>query len=118
MAELQRYHSRDFATSRTAGHPEIEQAVGIEMTTGPLGQGIANSVGLAIAQKQVKARYERPGYESLFDNTIWCFTGDGCLQEGVGQEGEPSHLTLAAKLKRDRLQRSLWPAPLAWIIWS
>lgn len=50
------------------------------------GQGIANSVGLAIAAKQLAAQFNRPGYD-IVDNKIWCFTGDGCIQEGVGQEG-------------------------------
>lgn len=110
LAEIQRYHSRNFKTSKAAGHPEIEQDIGIEVTTGPLvrlkrdsipfikvialivasfpqGQGIANSVGMAIAAKQLGATYNKPGHD-LVSNTIWCFTGDGCLQEGIGQEGE------------------------------
>ncbi|GAA5893514.1 hypothetical protein JCM6882_007841 [Rhodosporidiobolus microsporus] len=85
LDEVKRYHSRDFKTSKAAGHPEIEQEAGIEVTTGPLGQGIANSVGLAIANKQLAAQYNKPGYE-IVSNKIWCFTGDGCIQEGVGQE--------------------------------
>ncbi|GAA5823358.1 hypothetical protein JCM11251_007579 [Rhodosporidiobolus azoricus] len=85
LDEIKRYHSRDFKTSKAAGHPEIEQAAGIEVTTGPLGQGIANSVGLAIANKQLAAQYNKPGFE-IVSNKIWCFTGDGCIQEGVGQE--------------------------------
>lgn len=56
------------------------------MTTGPLGQGISNAVGMAIASKQLAATYNREGLD-IVDNKIWCFTGDGCLQEGVGQEG-------------------------------
>lgn len=51
------------------------------------GQGIANAVGMAIANKQLAARYNKPDHE-IVNNTIWCFTGDGCIQEGVGQEGE------------------------------
>ncbi|KAK7044130.1 hypothetical protein VNI00_007847 [Paramarasmius palmivorus] len=99
LDELKRYHSRDFQTSRAAGHPEIEQEVGIEVTTGPLGQGIANSVGLAIAAKQLAAQYNKPGFEGLIDNTIWCFTGDGCIQEGVGQEA----ISMAGHLGLDNL---------------
>ncbi|KAK7029588.1 hypothetical protein VNI00_014465 [Paramarasmius palmivorus] len=99
LDELKRYHSRDFQTSRAAGHPEIEHEVGIEVTTGPLGQGIANSVGLAIASKQLAAQYNRPGFEGLVDNTIWCMTGDGCLQEGVGQEA----ISVAGHLGLDNL---------------
>lgn len=59
------------------------------MTTGPLGQGISNAVGMAIASKQLAATYNRDGFP-IVDNKIWCFTGDGCLQEGVGQECESS----------------------------
>lgn len=59
---------------------------GIEVTTGPLGQGISNAVGMAIASKQLAATYNREDLK-VVDNKIWCFTGDGCLQEGVGQEG-------------------------------
>jgi dihydroxyacetone synthase len=80
-----------------AGHPEIEYP-GIEVTTGPLGQGIANAVGLAVAGKHLAATYNRPGYP-LVDGTVWCFTGDGCLQEGVGQEA----LSLAGHWGLDNL---------------
>ncbi|KAK9446840.1 Transketolase, thiamine diphosphate binding domain-containing protein [Limtongia smithiae] len=65
-------------------HPEIEFD-GVEVTTGPLGQGIANAVGMAIANKQLAATYNKPGYE-LFQGKIFCSTGDGCLQEGVAAE--------------------------------
>ncbi|KAL1404879.1 hypothetical protein Q8F55_008490 [Vanrija albida] len=67
-----------------AGHPEIEFP-GIEVTTGPLGQGIANAVGLAMAGKQLGALYNREGFP-IVDGKVWCFTGDGCIQEGVGME--------------------------------
>lgn len=69
-----------------AGHPEIEYH-GIEITTGPLGQGIANAVGMAVAGKNLAAKFNRDGYP-IIDGKIWCFTGDGCLQEGIGQEGQ------------------------------
>ncbi|WSJ91452.1 transketolase [Streptomyces sp. NBC_01304] len=76
------------AGSRTPAHPELGHTPGVETTTGPLGQGIANAVGMAMA-----ARYERglfdpdaPEGESPFDHTIWCLTGDGCLEEGVAAE--------------------------------
>jgi dihydroxyacetone synthase len=68
------------------------------VTTGPLGQGIANSVGLAIAAKNLAATYNRPGFD-VVSNKIWCFTGDGCLQEGIGQEA----LSLAGHFKLDNL---------------
>ena len=70
---------------RTAGHPEYEPELGIETTTGPLGQGIANAVGMAIAERALAARYNRPGFE-LIDHHTWVFTGDGCLMEGVSHE--------------------------------
>ncbi|AOA60873.1 Transketolase [Komagataella phaffii CBS 7435] len=70
--------------SKTPGHPEAELP-GVEVTTGPLGQGIANAVGLAIAQAQLAATYNKPNYE-LFSNYTYAFLGDGCLQEGVAQE--------------------------------
>ena len=66
-------------------HPEI-QIPGVEVTTGPLGQGIANAVGLAIASKNLAANFNRPGFE-IIQSTIWCMTGDGCLMEGVALEG-------------------------------
>lgn len=71
-----------------AGHPEIEYP-GCEVTTGPLGQGIANAVGMAMASKNLGAIYNKDDLK-VVDNKIWCFTGDGCLQEGVGQEGKMS----------------------------
>ena len=71
--------------SRTAGHPEYEPDLGIETTTGPLGQGIANAVGMAIAERLLAAQYNRPGFEVVNHNT-WVFTGDGCLMEGISHE--------------------------------
>lgn len=70
--------------SKTPGHPEAETP-GIEVTTGPLGQGISNAVGLAIAQKQFAARYNKPEF-TLSDNYTYVILGDGCLQEGVASE--------------------------------
>ncbi|KAH8649131.1 transketolase [Xylariales sp. PMI_506] len=83
MDQLKSYHSTQ-SESLCPGHPEIE-IPGIEVTTGPLGQGIANAVGLAVASKNLAATYNRPGFP-LLDNTIWCMTGDACLQEGVALE--------------------------------
>ncbi len=71
--------------ARTAGHPEHEPELGIETTTGPLGQGIANAVGMAIAERVLAARYNRPGFE-VVNHCTWVFTGDGCLMEGVSHE--------------------------------
>jgi transketolase len=71
--------------SRTAGHPEHEPAVGIETTTGPLGQGLANAVGMALAEKMLAAQFNRPGFE-VVDHRTWVFLGDGCLMEGISHE--------------------------------
>jgi len=71
--------------SKTAGHPEYGEAPGIETTTGPLGQGIANAVGMALAEKLMAARYNRDDI-SLFDHYTWVFLGDGCLMEGISHE--------------------------------
>ncbi|KAF4279687.1 hypothetical protein KXX16_001138 [Aspergillus fumigatus] len=83
MDQLKSYHS-ERADSLCPGHPEIE-IDGVEVTTGPLGQGVANAVGLAMATKHLGAVYNRPGF-SLVDNTTWCMVGDACLQEGVALE--------------------------------
>jgi len=71
--------------SKTAGHPEIGLMPGIEMTTGPLGQGIATSVGMAIAEKWLKNYFNRPGYD-LIDYNIFAVAGDGCMMEGISHE--------------------------------
>ena len=71
--------------SKTAGHPEYGLAPGIDVTTGPLGQGFANGVGFAIAQKHLAARYNKPGFD-LFDYKIYSICGDGCMMEGVTSE--------------------------------
>ena len=71
--------------SRTAGHPEHEPALGIETTTGPLGQGIANAVGMALAEKMLAAQFNRPGLE-IVDHHTYVFAGDGCLMEGISHE--------------------------------
>jgi transketolase len=71
--------------SRTAGHPEHEPHLGIETTTGPLGQGIANGVGMALAEKLLAAQFNRPGHD-VVDHRTWVFLGDGCLMEGISHE--------------------------------
>jgi transketolase len=71
--------------SKAPGHPEYHWVSGVETTTGPLGQGIATSVGMAIARKWLSSRYNQPGFE-LFDYDIYAVCGDGCLMEGVGSE--------------------------------
>jgi len=84
--------------SRTPGHPEVGHTAGVETTTGPLGQGCANSVGMAIAEKWLAARYNKPGFE-LFDYDIYVQCSDGDLMEGVACEAA----SLAGHLKLDNL---------------
>jgi transketolase len=71
--------------SRTAGHPEREVEIGIETTTGPLGQGLANAVGMALAEKMLASQFNREGHE-IVDHHTYVFVGDGCLMEGVSHE--------------------------------
>ncbi|MFZ9035243.1 MAG: transketolase [Francisellaceae bacterium] len=71
--------------SKTPGHPEYGYAPGIETTTGPLGQGVANAVGMAIAAKLMAERFNKPGFK-LFDHYTYVFLGDGCLMEGISHE--------------------------------
>ena len=71
--------------SKTPGHPECEPDIGIEVTTGPLGQGISNAVGMAIAQKYLASYFNRAGFD-IIDYKIYTVAGDGCLQEGVSAE--------------------------------
>jgi transketolase len=71
--------------SRCAGHPEYRWTSGVECTTGPLGQGVSMSVGMAIASKWLAARYNRPGFD-LFDYDVYALCGDGCMMEGISNE--------------------------------
>jgi transketolase len=82
MEELR--HFRQLG-SRTPGHPEHDPAIGIETTTGPLGQGLANAVGFALAERSLAARYNQPGF-AVVDHRTWVFLGDGCLMEGISHE--------------------------------
>jgi transketolase len=93
LEEIQRFRQLD---SRTPGHPEHGVTTGVETTTGPLGQGVGNSVGMAIAQRWLSARYDRPGHE-LFTWRTWVLCSDGDLMEGVGAEAASiaGHLGLA-----------------------
>jgi len=68
--------------SRTPGHPEVHHTVGVEVTTGPLGQGVANAVGMAIAEQSLRTRFG----SDVTDHRIWAFAGDGCLSEGLSHE--------------------------------
>ena len=71
--------------SRTPGHPEYGYAPGVETTTGPLGQGITNAVGMAIAERALAAEFNRDGHE-IVDHNTWVFLGDGCMMEGISHE--------------------------------
>jgi transketolase len=82
MAELQQFRQLH---SKTPGHPEYGYAPGIETTTGPLGQGLSNAVGMAIAEKVLAAQFNRPGH-AIVDHFTYVFLGDGCLMEGISHE--------------------------------
>ncbi|HEY2531581.1 MAG TPA: transketolase [Xanthobacteraceae bacterium] len=95
LNDIRRFRQLD---SKAPGHPEYHWTSGVEATTGPLGQGIATSVGMAIARKWLASRYNRPGFD-IFDYNIYVVCGDGCLMEGVGAEAA----SLAGHLKLDNL---------------
>jgi len=95
LDDIRRFRQLD---CKAPGHPEYHWVSGVETTTGPLGQGVATSVGMAVAQKWLAARYNRPGFE-IFDYNIYAVCGDGCLMEGIASEGA----SLAAHLGLDNL---------------
>jgi transketolase len=82
MDELRRFRQLG---SRTPGHPEVGLTPGVETTTGPLGQGLTNAVGMALAEKLLADEFNRPGHE-IVDHRTWVFLGDGCLMEGISHE--------------------------------
>ncbi len=82
LDELKRFRQLH---SKTPGHPEYGLTPGIETTTGPLGQGLGNAVGMALAEKLLAAEFNRPGH-SIVDHHTWVFLGDGCLMEGISHE--------------------------------
>src|SRR5947209_4245267 len=82
MSEIKRFRQLH---SKTPGHPEFGDTPGIECTTGPLGQGVGNAVGIAVAMKMAAARFNKPEHR-IFDQHCICLAGDGCLQEGVSAE--------------------------------
>ena len=95
LDDIRRFRQLD---SRAPGHPEYHWVSGVETTTGPLGQGVATSVGMAIAEKWLASRYNRPGF-NIFDYNIYAIAGDGCLMEGVSSEAA----SLAGHLGLDNL---------------
>ncbi|QEE25763.1 transketolase [Rhodanobacter glycinis] len=95
MSELKRFRQLH---SKTPGHPEAHETVGVETTTGPLGQGIANGVGFALAEKVLAERFNQPGF-NVVDHHTWVFCGDGCLMEGISQEA----ISLAGTWKLGKL---------------
>ncbi|NHC60657.1 transketolase [Paenalcaligenes suwonensis] len=84
--------------SRTAGHPEVGETAGVETTTGPLGQGISNAVGMALAEALLAKEFNRPGH-NVVDHNTYAFVGDGCLMEGISHEA----CSLAGTLKLSKL---------------
>ncbi len=82
MSELRNFRQLH---SKTPGHPEVDVTPGVETTTGPLGQGIANAVGMALAEKLLATEFNRPGH-ALVDHRTYAFLGDGCMMEGISHE--------------------------------
>ena len=95
LDDIRRFRQLD---SKAPGHPEYHWTSGVEATTGPLGQGIATSVGMAIGRKWLAQRYNQPGFD-IFDYDIYAICGDGCMMEGVGSEAA----SLAGHLGLDNL---------------
>jgi transketolase len=94
LEAIRRFRQLD---SRCPGHPEYRWTSGVETTTGPLGQGLANSVGMAIAGRWMAARYNQPGFENLIDFNVYAICGDGCQMEGISHEAASlaGHLRLS-----------------------
>ena len=95
MSELRRFRQLH---SKTPGHPEVDLTPGVETTTGPLGQGLANAVGMALAEKLLAAEFNREGH-TVVDHHTYVFLGDGCLMEGISHEA----IALAASWKLGKL---------------
>ena len=90
MDDLKNFRQLD---SKTPGHPEYGHTVGVETTTGPLGQGVANAVGMAMAEKHLAAKFNRPGFP-VVDHYTYALMGDGCVMEGISGEASALAATL------------------------
>jgi transketolase len=114
LEELRRFRQLD---SKTPGHPEYGHTAGVETTTGPLGQGIATAVGMAVAERLLAARFNRPGF-TLFDHRVWVLASDGDLMEGVASEASSlagHHRLGQLKVLYDSNRISIdGPTSLAW----
>ena len=114
LEELKRFRQLH---SKTPGHPEVGLTPGVETTTGPLGQGLANAVGMALAEKLLAAQFNRPGLP-IVDHRTYVFLGDGCLMEGVSHE--VCSLAGVWQLEQARLllrrQRHLDRRPRGWLV--
>jgi transketolase len=95
LAELRRFRQLH---SKTPGHPEVGVTPGVETTTGPLGQGLANAVGMALSEQLLASEFNRPGH-TIVNHRTWVFVGDGCLMEGISHEA----CSLAGTLGLDKL---------------
>src|SRR5690625_6223467 len=87
MDELRNFRQLN---SQTPGHPELGYTAGVETTTGPLGQGLANGVGMALAEKALAAHFNKDGH-NIVDHHTYVFLGDGCLMEGISHERSEEH---------------------------
>ena len=106
MSELRNFRQLH---SKTPGHPEVGITPGVETTTGPLGQGITNAVGFALAEKLLASEFNRPGH-TIVDHHTYAFLGDGCLMEGISHEACAARM--ASALARPQAIKPPMPAAI------